>query len=63
MVSCGVIEELLQLSLTAAQCMGEVSVGSKYCTSKHPLATSDDVINDHVTIPNASSLSITFDSK
>ena len=56
-------EELLQLSLTAAQCMGEVSVGSKYCHSKHPLATSDDVTNDHVTIPNASSLVVTFDPK
>lgn len=53
----------MQLSLTAAQCMGEVSVGTEYCNSKHPLASSDDVIEDHVTIPNASSLLVTFDSK
>lgn len=43
--------------------MGEVSVGSKYSASKHPLVPSDDVIKDHVTIPNASSLIVTFDLK
>ena len=53
-------EELLQLSLTAAQCMGEVSVGNKYCNSKQSLEPTGE---DHVTIPNASSLSITFDTK
>jgi len=62
LVSCGEQFELLNLSLTAAQCMGEVSVGTKCCQSKHPLS-SDDVIEDHVTIPNASSLVVTFDPK
>jgi len=60
LVSCGEQSELLKLSLTAAQCMGEVSVGTKCCQSKHPVS-SDDVVEDHVTIPNASSLVVTFD--